>query len=318
MAFGLRAQFNYSYDSSKNGNRRYYSKPESVNKYRKFTDVKIREVTQTYFRKDKVSFVINYKYNLASRICEISSKDRKNRGSVSSFKYENDTLLTALYSINKDGDTSYTELIKFNEKNKCIEEKKFIKNKLERTDNITWNENGFVKKSEVVYEKNKEWNSRSEYEYYDDNKLKEVRYYKNNILVHKYSYACSPAGEKVGLNKEESKICTINNKNEDGSFYIISEENNGKKGISRYIQKFTPDSLITSYEIYDLDGRLRHKYVYQYENKKLVKEERFNRNKRYSSDYFIYGTDNLLIASYRLNKRGKKIRDYKYTYAKYE
>jgi hypothetical protein len=131
-------------------------------------------------------------------------------------------------------------------------------------------------------------------------------------------YACSPVGEKVNLKKEESKICTIKNKNDDGSYYSIYETNEGNKGISRIIEKYSKDSLLTSYE-----STTKRKYVtinisIFYDNKKLTKQLFYRGEKLKSTNYYIYGSDDLLNASYTINKRGKKIRDYRYTYTKYE
>ncbi|MCX6187248.1 MAG: hypothetical protein NTU43_09690 [Bacteroidetes bacterium] len=318
LSIGMKAQLNYSYTYYQNGNRHYYSKPESVNKYRKFSDVKVKEVTQTYYRKGKTSFIINYKYNPASCIYEIDSKDKKNRGSLTSLIYENDTLLMSIYQTEKKNDTTESEHFKYNESNKCVEELELIDGKIYHLCKYEWNENGLVKRKENTYSKHKKWNSYTEIDYYDDKTRKEERIYKKGILNHKYVYACSPVGEKVSVSKEESKVCTIKNKNDDGSYYVINEINEGKKGIRRYIQKYNSDSLITTYETYDLKGNLRYKYAYQYDNQKLIKEELYGIHKRHSTDYFIYGADNLLSASYRLNKRCKKIRDYSYVYSKYE
>ena len=319
MAFGLRAQINYSYTTYQNSeSRRYFSKPESVNKYRKFNDARVKEVTQTYFRKEKPSFIINYKYNLSSRIYEINSKDTKNKGSSTFFNYQNDTLLLAIFQTRKGKDTSTAELFSYNNNNKCTEELELRDGQTYHLCKYEWNENGLVKRIENTYTKHRKWNSITEIDYYDDKTTKEERIFKKGKLKHKYVYACSPVGEKVQLDKEESKVCTIKNKNDDGSFYYIFETTEGKKGIRRNIQKFNPDSMMTSYEIYDLEGSLKFKYEYHYENKKLVREDLFGVHKSYSSAYFIYGPDNLLSASYTINKRGKKTRDYKYTYTKYE
>jgi hypothetical protein len=319
MAFGLNAQINYSYTTyQNNGSRRYLSKPESINKYRKFNDVRVKEVTQTYFRKEKPSFIINYKYNLSSRIYEIDSKDVKNKGALTIFNYKNDTLLLSIYQITKNKDTSTAELFSYNNNNKCTEELELREGQTYHLCKYEWNENGLVKRIENTYAKHRKWNSTTEIDYYDDKSKKEERVFKNGKLKHKYVYACSPVGEKVQLDKEESKVCTIKNKNDDGSFYYIYETTEGKKGIRRNIQKFNPDSMMTSYEIYDLEGGLKFKYEYHYENKKLVREDLFGVHKRYSSAHFIYGSDDLLSSSYSKNKRGKKIRDYRYTCTKYE
>jgi hypothetical protein len=319
MAFGLHAQINYSYTTyQNNGSRRYLSKPESINKYRKFNDVRVKEVTQTYFRKEKPSFIINYKYNLSSRIFEIDSKDMKNKGALTIFNYKNDTLLLSIYQITKNKDTSTAEFFSYNNNNKLNEELELRDGKTYHLCKYEWNEDGLVKRIENTYTKHRKWNSVTEFEYYDDKTTKEERVYKNGDLKHKYVYACSPVGEKAQLNKEESKVCTIKNKNDDGSFYYIFETTEGKKGIHRNIQKFNKDSMITSYEVYYLNDKLKFKYDYYYENKKLVQEDLYGIRKRFSSAHFTYGADNLLSENYTINKRGKKTRDYKYTYAKYE
>ena len=261
MAFGLNAQINYSYTTyQNNGSRRYLSKPESINKYGKFNDVRVKEVTQTYFRKEKPSFIINYKYNLSSRIYEIDSKDVKNKGALTIFNYKNDTLLLSIYQITKNKDTSTAELFSYNNNNKCTEELELREGQTYHLCKYEWNENGLVKRIENTYAKHRNWNSITEIDYYDDKSKKEERVFENGKLKHKYVYACSPVGEKVQLDKEESKVCTIKNKNDDGSFYYIYETTEGKKGIRRNIQKFNPDSMMTSYEIYDLEGGLKFKY----------------------------------------------------------
>ena len=233
--------------------------------------------------------------------------------------YNNDTQIVSSYFIDSKRDTSFFETFAYDKKEKCENIYTFdLKKKPYNSSVYEWFDNGKMKSKNFTDFKHKRFNFRTEYEYYDDAKLKEERYYKKNKLAHKYTYACSPVGEKVNLNKEESKICTIKNKNEDGSYYLIYETNEGKKGISRIIEKFSSDSLWISYESYGLKGNLNYKYLYFYDNKKTSKQLIYRGDKLKSTNYYFYGSDDLLSSSYTLNKRGKKTRDYKYTYTKYE
>ena len=319
MAFGLKAQLNYWFHYAPNGAKRYYSKAETINTYKSFKHAKIKEVTQTYFRKGKPKFTITSRYNPSTFIYQIENCDSKNKRNNTYMYYNNDTQIVSSYFIDSKRDTSFFETFAYDKKEKCENIYTFdLKKKPYNSSVYEWFDNGKMKSKNFTDFKHKRFNFRTEYEYYDDAKLKEERYYKKNKLAHKYTYACSPVGEKVNLNKEESKICTIKNKNEDGSYYLIYETNEGKKGISRIIEKFSSDSLWISYESYGLKGNLNYKYLYFYDNKKTSKQLIYRGDKLKSTNYYFYGSDDLLSSSYTLNKRGKKTRDYKYTYTKYE
>jgi hypothetical protein len=319
MAFGLKAQLNYWFHFAPNGAKRYYSKAETINTYKSFKRARIKEVMQIYFRNGKPKFTITSRYNPSTFIYQIENCDSKNKRNNTNIYYNNDTQIVSSYYINNKKDTDYFELFSYDDRGKCTETIGFDENKKKYyTNKCEWYEMGKMKSRTYEDLRHKRFSFRTEYGYYDDAKLKEERHYRKNKLEHKYTYACSPVGEKVNLNKEESKICTIKNKNEDGSYYSIFETNEGKKGISRVIEKFSSDSLLVSYESYGLKGDLHYKYTYIYDNKKITKQLFYRGDKLKSTNYYFYGSDDLLSSSYSKNKRGKKIRDYRYTCTKYE
>jgi hypothetical protein len=135
VAFGLQAQINYSFFFAKNGAKKYYSKSENINTYKSFKQAKIKSVTQTYSKKEKIKFNITHRYNPSTFIFQIESWDYKSKNHNTYINYNNDTQIVSSYFINNKKDTSYFETFAYDENGDC--EKLYTYDSKKKLHNLT-------------------------------------------------------------------------------------------------------------------------------------------------------------------------------------
>jgi|LakMenEpi03Aug12_release.lakeMendotaPanAssembly.Ray.scaffolds.fasta_scaffold295497_2 hypothetical protein len=258
LSLGLQAQYLYPYEKIT-----YYQKGSNRVKGDFYKDNKVKEersLVQTDMKKAaKLSSVKTYN----EKGQNTAYKNIKNK-SVNIYQWANDSQLSSSVYLKKM-DTLWFYTYEYNAKGLLLENKYYNKDSrhCKQTNRYTYNENG-KKTEERRIGKNGKLLSRVEHDYDADGQKKETRYYdKKNKLKHVYTFACSAKGEIV--KKEQSNYCVLKNRNDDGSFYEVIENNeNGK--IRRDIYTFSADSLLKKFESFKVNGKLNYYSLYTYNN----------------------------------------------------
>ena len=273
----------------------------------------------------------------------ISKKEMINKGgdtiTTASYTY-NDTDKLTSYNHYRKGKLRKSYIYKYNDNNKLIASytQKAEHEKVKKTDR-TYNDNNCLKESHR-YKRNEKIKYTWKYEYYDKcNKSKSTVYNRKGKVINIWTYDCKDAGEKLEKKKDEIQVCkwdSISN----NYLYKVKESFNEKGEIVRTVRKYTLDSLILETSLFNKNGKLIYKAIYnksisrpltitayakgkifyQYEykyidNKQVYWSYTYKNRKKYEVEKNYNG--DLLVELKNYNKKGKKETTSKLNYNKY-
>lgn len=253
-------------------------------------------------------------------------------------EYNTDGKLVFQELYKKNGKLQSTTKIKRNDDNEYLEYT-FLKgnDNLQYVKTWTYNEEGKIKESKHFKGKNKKLKKKWVYEYYEDGQRKTSRLFNGKgKLKQVWTYECKEEGEELSPKKDVKQICKY--EESDGNFLLKVTESLNEKG-KRYKSVHKYNSADTSLvkakyyndknELYSMgtyDGSVRkplsfisyrneealYKWIYKYENDRLVYRSTTFKNKTTKTEYEYI--DNNLIALKSYNKNGElaKTTTYKY------
>jgi hypothetical protein len=164
--------------------------------------------------------------------------------------------------------------------------------------------NGKIKTSTSYNQKNDE-KHRYEYDYYENGSRKETRYYRKGKLKDRWLFDCDWKGERDTHKTSDTKICK--NKSYDNDSNIIEiEEYTTKNKVRRMVSKTAKDGSFFEQIVYNANGKMRSKYVYQYNSAhKLIKTSSYGSNGTIKFiELYTYNDNQLLLSSSRIDKTG--------------
>jgi len=289
----------YNYQSNLTSPRNLAYKPYKVNKVREatclgfdkqnksnhkvwqseYSTLGVMQSSLRFNKKGKIRSGFNYHFidsNHYDKYCYFHKKDT----SYSLYDFDNKMNITKT-SLYKKGKLNWFSDCKYNDAGKLISYKRFNK------------------KNELKYS--------YIHEYYDNGSRKETKYYnKKGKLKHVWNYACFPEGE---LEKKiiQTNYCKKREYNPDSSYVEIYESNDNRGNMTRNVQRFTYDSLLTESTYFNKRGKEGMRNNYEYDvNRNCIKRIVFYKGKLYYTYYggFLPGG---LEASYKyVNAKGKE------------
>ena len=180
-----------------------------------------------------------------------------------------------------------------------------------------------------------------EYDYYEDGKRKQTKYYKKGELKHIWNYTCDDEGKEQKKDVKTTQICHIKEYLEDSSYIIVNRTTDDKGRIRKNVSKYNKYNKLIEYRSYNNKGKLIWGHDYRYDcngkkiqtityrrggliwskeewfyNKDLVVKYKYYRRKgklKYSLEY-KFNHNKLLIERISFDKRHKQTRKYKYEY----
>jgi len=188
----------------------------------------------------------------------------------------------------------------------------------------------------ILYRKKDKLSQRWVYEYYSKGKRsKTTLYNKKGEVKGVWSYDCKDEGEELIKKKNETQICKWDESTKD-HLIKVSQEFNEKGEIRKSVQKYTLDTLILEYAMYNENGTLLSKNTYdknvkkplsiirykkgkiisesnsKYEDDKLIYFEHFFKNKQFSTLTYKFEDGKLVLLEKTLKSKNAGATSFKY------
>ena len=204
-----------------------------------------------------------------------------------------------------------------------------------RTD--AYNTNGRVTLTELFRKDSLKSYKRIEYDYYEDQSIKSIRYFEGDKLKYTWSYDCKPEGELVGIKvSDTTHVCIKEEFDEAGNRVRWTQEFNKKGEVEKTMTVYASDSLILSssrfnnegqltskttffkngghmYQVYDKNGEVTYTVETIYNDDRQVVKRSNESKKWYSGHWYSYTGDLLATATY-MSKNLYYVTEYQYEF----
>lgn len=178
---------------------------------------------------------------------------------------------------------------------------------------------------------------RLDYEYYEDNSIKSIRYFEKTKLKYTWSYECRPEGELMSTKSEDTSLVCIKQEIDSAGNNVTWRQELNKKGELQKVKRVTDkdgnsiltahynkDGIKSSETIHFKDGGYLQTYYDKKGNAASWRETVYNQegslilssysgNKWYYYSWNSY-TNGLVSNSTYVSKKNLKVTEYTYTY----
>ena len=266
----------------------------------KTNDIKSETRTSYKYKKGKKSDTpfTETKYNYTNgKLSNYSySKNGKEKYEYQ-YTYNNDGYYTN-YKQYKKGEFFREENIIYNDSNKIVKYKSSKKGEPISNYVCEYQDGTRILKKDNYKKEDTEPNYSWIYTYYEDGKIKSTEHYTKGKLKSLYLYTCNDEGKKVKDTIKTSKVCSIKEYNDDGSYVVVHRTTNSKGKIRKTRYTYNKEKKLIAYESITPKGVIKYKYTNTYnENGKRI-EYLYYRNGGEKVKYretFKYNSDNKVV-----------------------
>ncbi len=147
-----------------------------------------------------------------------------------------------------------------------------------------------------------------EYDYYEDGKRKQTKYYKKGELKHIWNYTCDDEGkeQKEGIKTEQ--VCLVKEYLQDSSYIITNRTTDNKGRIRKNVSKYNKNKKLIEYRSYNYKGKLTWGQDYRYDCNGLVIQSIIYRRGGLIINIKEWYYNNNLVVKYKYFKRKGKLK----------
>ena len=149
---------------------------------------------------------------------------------------------------------------------------------------------------------------RFEYDYYEDGKRKQTKFYKKGELKHIWNYTCDDEGKEQKKDIKTTQICHIKEYLEDSSYIIVNRTTDNKGRIRKNVSKYSKNKKLIEYRSYNNKGKLvwGHDYRYNCKGQKIQAITYRRGGLIWRKQEWFYNND--LVVKYKYYKRKAKLK----------
>ena len=226
------------------------------------------------------------------------------------YTYNEDNMYTDYKYIKKGEKLKKHEVIEYNDSSKITKYNytKHNDKKLKRKWVAEYDKNQKRMLTKVFFDKDGSTeNHRWDYEYYEDGKQKQTKYYKKNELKHIWNYTCDDEGKEQKNDVKTTKVCKIKEYLDDSSYVIVNRTTDNKGRIRKNTSKYNKFKNLLEFRSYNNKDKIVYRYEYIYDCKqRKIAEISYKRSGIifYKKEWY-YNNDDLIVKTKFFKRKGK-------------
>jgi len=227
------------------------------------------------------------------------------------FQYNKNNCFTDFKLIKRNKKLKKHEIIEYNDSCRVLKYEYYKRNdsKLKSkwiTEYDNTQKNELVK---IVFDKDGSTEKKKfEYDYYEDGKHKQTKFYKKGKLKHVWNYTCDDEGKEQKKDVKTTQICHIKEYLEDSSYIVVNRTTDNKGRIRKNVSKYNKNKKLLEYRSYNNKGKIiwGNDYRYNCKGKKIQSISYKRGGLIWNKEEWFYNND--LVVKYKYYKRKGKLK----------